>query len=338
MSETGDVNVPKLGPMNKKVLAGVGVAAAGFVGWRYYQSRKDAAAAAADTTDTTDPGFQDPGVLPSVSGAVDGSGLFGDGTTTVPTSTDYGFTGTTNDQWTQYVATQLSQSDQWSYTDILTALGAYLAGRPLSAIQQQIVQAAIAIGGHPPVGNPVVVSGGNTPITVAPTGVVATGSTSSTVTLSWQPVAGAAQYRVYRSGVANNVGGTNDATTHITIGGLSPNTSYTFYVAAETGNGVLGPRSAGVAGKTTAISLKAPSTPKVTGVTASGASASTGAVSGATGYNWYINNVAHGHSDAPHYAISGLKKSTKYTLKVTADNASQAPGPASGSVVFTTKK
>jgi hypothetical protein len=273
-----------------------------------------------------------------VDGAVSDDNLYGstDGSTTTTTS-DYGFTGTTNDQWTQYASTQLEQSDTWSYTDILTALGAFLSSKPLSDIQQQIVQAAIAVAGYPPVGTHTIVPGGNATITVAPTGLKVVSTTSTTADLAWNAVAGAGYYRLYRSGVSTNIGATDAGNTTITVGGLAPNTAYTFYVAADTTTGVPGPRSAGAAGKTAAVALKAPTTPKVSSITATTAKVATGAVSGATGYNWYVNNVAHGHTDAPSYTISALKKSTKYSVKVTADNASQAPGPASGSAAFTTK-
>jgi hypothetical protein len=332
MSEDA-VNIPKLGPMNKKLIIGVGVAATAFVGYRYYVSRNDAAAA--DTTDTTDTGFEDPGALPAVTGAVADDNLYGDGTTASTTDT-YGFTGTTNDQWTQYVGTQLSQSDTWSYTDVLSALGAFLAGKPLSDTQQQIVQAAIAVGGYPPVGTHTIVPGGNTDVTVAPTGLSSDSQTDTTVHLVWQPVAGADRYNVYRTDTGDTVVGVGSST-DATIAGLKGNTSYHFTVAAVGSNGVAGPRTGAYAVKTKAVSLKTPTKPTVSGVTATTATGHTTAVPGADHYLWYLNRIAHGSSDQPTYTLSGLSKNKTYSLTVAADTTAQSPTAQSSGTSFKTK-
>jgi hypothetical protein len=329
-----EISIPKVGPVNKKVMIGVVVAAGGFVAWRYYIARQTPA----DTTDTTgtDPGFEDPGALPSVSGAVSSDNSYGSGTTDTTTGTNtYGFTGTTNSEWTQYASTQLSQSDTWSYTSILTALGSYLAGKPLSTTDQQIVQAAIAVAGYPPVGTHVVVSGGDTAITVAPTNVKVTSTTSTTAVISFTPVAGADNYRAYRSGVSGNVAASVGSP--ITVSGLTPNTSYTFYVAAVSNSGTLGPRSAAATGKTQAVTLATPATPTISAISTTSSHAAVAKVANATGYNWYINGVAHGHSDGPSYTFQGLKAKTTYKASVAADTATQGPGKMSGTRSFTTK-
>lgn len=85
----------------------------------------------------------------------------------------------------------------------------------------------------------------------APTGVKVIGTTRTTVTLRWNPVSGAQYYRVYRSGSSANVGATDAVNHSITIGGLKPNTSYKFEVAADTVNNYPGPKSSSVTGKTT---------------------------------------------------------------------------------------
>jgi len=328
-----DVQVPKLGPMNKKVLIGVGVAAAGFVGYRYYVSRNDAAAT--DAT-TTDPGFEDPGALPSVTGAVPDDNLFGSGSGTTSTTDDFGFTGTTNDQWTQYVGTQLSQSDTWSYTDILTALGAFLAGKPLSDIQQQIVQAAIAVGGYPPVGTHTIIPGGNTSVTVAPTGLTSDTQTDTTIHLVWQPVAGADRYNVYRTDTGDTVVGVGSSPA-ATVAGLKGNTAYHFTVAAVGSNGTVGPRTPAYAVKTKATTLKVPTKPTVSAITATTAMGHTTAVPGADHYLWYLNRIAHGSSDQPSYTLSGLSKNKTYSLTVAADTTAQSPTAQSAGTSFKTK-
>lgn len=160
---SGEVTLPGIGAVPKKALYPIAAVAVGYVGYRYYAARQ------AGTDPGTDPAsdFTDGGLDPSVIGAVspDNSyGLGGGSTTSDPgTTSSYGFSGTTNAQWTQYALTQLEVSDTWSTTDILAALGAYLSRTPLTAAQLQIVNAAVAIAGYPPVG-------GSIPITTVPPG------------------------------------------------------------------------------------------------------------------------------------------------------------------------
>jgi hypothetical protein len=332
----GNVTLPGIGPVKKKVVIAIGTVAGGFVLWRYWQARQEAAAPVAGDSDGD--GFADGGTLPSVSGAVSGDnsyGLPGQDTTT----DSYGFQGTTNSQWTQYATTQLSAaSDKWSYGDIASALGAFINNKPLTSTQQDIVQAAIALAGPPPEGTHPIIPGGDTPITVAPTGLKVLSTTSTTVTLQWNKVAGAGYYRVYRSGSSTNVGATDAANNSIVIGGLTPNTSYSFLVAADTTSQIPGPKSTPVTAKTKAVTLAKPTGVKVSSVTKTTAVASCTAVKGATGYLWYINHLAHGHSDGPKYTLQGLRANTSYKLSVKADTQTQGPGPESGQVSFRTKK
>jgi hypothetical protein len=170
MTDT-DVDVPQVGPVNKRIVVGVVVGVGGFVGYRYWQAKKTATATdSAAATDTTNPDFTNTNSDPSaVLGAVSPTNSFGDsstGTTTpIADSSSYGFNGTTNDQWTQYAASQLAQADQWSYADIVTALGLYLEEMPTTPMQQQIVSSAVAVAGYPPVGHHVLIS---TPVTTTP--------------------------------------------------------------------------------------------------------------------------------------------------------------------------
>jgi len=90
--------------------------------------------------------------------------------------------------------------------------------------------------------------GGSTPPPLgAPTGLHVTGTTSSSVSLSWSGVAGAASYTVYRGGT--QVGTTSGTT--FTDTGLSAATSYTYTVAA-TGTGGTGALSSPVTATTAA--------------------------------------------------------------------------------------
>lgn len=336
MGITGDVDVPVVGTVDKRVLIGVGGAAALFVGYKWYQSRNAAAydpAAAA-----VDPGMEDPGVLPSVSGAVKDNNGYGlaDGTSSGTDS--YGFHGKTNSEWTQYAANQLSQAgDTWSYGTIVTALGQFIANKPLTTSQQQIVQAALAVAGYPPEGSHVVIPGGDTSITVAPTGLKVTSTTTTTAKLSWNAVAGASGYRIYRMGVSQVAGVANSNTGE--VGGLTPNTSYSFQVAAFTGSGQIGPKSSSATGKTAAVALKKPTGVHVSSIAATQVTVSWTKVPGATSYRIYVNGNLRGAADGglSSYRVTGLSKKTKYKLTVAADTTNQVPGPQSSPVTFTTK-
>lgn len=343
MKLKGEVKLPVVGPVDKRILIGVGAIAAAFVGWKYYQARM---APPADDTEPVDPGFEDPGVLPPVDGAAPGDNNFGIPDNSTPTQDSFGFTGTTNSQWTQYVATQLSQSDTWSYTVVVTALGNFLNNKPLDTTQQQIVQAGIALAGYPPEGSHVIIPGGGEPAggnsgttkLAAPTGVKVTKVGTTTVDLSWTAVDGATGYRVYRNGVSQNVAASLDTVAE--VGGLEPNTSYSFQVAATGATEAdTGGRSASVSAKTTAITVKAPTGVKVSAITATTARVSWTKVTGAQYYRIYINGVAHGAADGGlnFYDVQGLKGKTKYTTQVAADTTNQLPGPASTKVSFTTK-
>ncbi|MGW2795180.1 fibronectin type III domain-containing protein [Streptomyces sp. NPDC001251] len=252
----GTVDVPGAGHVKKKYVVGIAGAVGAYVIFAYYRATRAAKDSAAQTP--VDPAFGDGEVLPTVPGAYTpgGGGIAGDAE---PPSTDqFGFHGTTNSQWTQYAATQLSQSAVWEYTDIITALGQFLNNRPLTAQQQQIVQSAIAVAGYPPEGSHVIIPGGDVVNLVAPTGLSATAVNDTTVTVKWSAVAGAAGYQVYRGGsMAASVN-----TTSATVAGLTASTAYSFTVAAFNAAGTLGPMSGAVSVTTKAKPVVTP--PKTT--------------------------------------------------------------------------
>lgn len=258
MDLKGEVDVPGLGGVDKRVLVGVGAVAVGFVGWKWWQARSGATYA---EEAPVDPGMEDAGLLPGVAGAVRPGNDYGLPGGAEPNTDTYGFTGKTNSQWTQYAANQLVKSDRWSYTDIVEALGQFLADKPLGADQVAIVQAAVAVAGYPPVGSHVIIPGGNTAILVAPTGLTGTADSDTAVSLRWAEVAGASGYKVYR-GTAEAA---TASTAAATVAGLTGSTAYGFQVAAVAGGGQVGPKSSTVTvttkAKTTTPSTPTPSTP-----------------------------------------------------------------------------
>lgn len=248
----GTVDLPGVGNVDKRIIYGVGGVAALFVGWKWWQSRS----AAAYDPEAVDPGMTDAGTLPAVAGAVPGDNSFGLGGGEAPSTDTYGFTGKNNSQWTQYVTTQLVQSDRWSYTDIVTALGQFLANKPLTTDQMAIVQAGLAVAGYPPEGSHVIIPGGGVPILVAPTGVSGTANSDTAITVKWSAVAGASGYQVFH-GSASPLAASG---TSAQVTGLAPATSYDFQVAALAAGGQLGPKSGTVTVKTKAK----PTTPGTT--------------------------------------------------------------------------
>lgn len=326
------LTIPAIGPVDKRVVIGVGSAALAYVGYQYYKSRS--AGSATDTT-ATDPSFADGGVLPSVDGAVSPDNSYGSGGTLPPATSDYGFTGTTNSEWTQYATTQLQQSETWSYTDIVTALGNFISNKPLSTLQQQIAQAAIAIAGYPPEGSHTIIPGGDGTITVAPTGLAGHAINSTSVQLAWNPVAGASGYRIYRNGVSQVVGEASSASGQ--VGGLNPGTTYTFQVAAHTASGAIGPKSSSISVKTSTTAPKPTTNISVKSVASTSLIVQWLAASGATSYHLYENGKLVYTTVGTYVNRTGLKKNTSYSYHVVSVGGGTVSGN-SKTVTVRTKK
>jgi poly(hydroxyalkanoate) depolymerase family esterase len=84
----------------------------------------------------------------------------------------------------------------------------------------------------------------------APTGLAVTGTTDTSVSLSWTAVSGAASYNVYRNGTKVNTSGVTGTSYSDT--GLTASTTYSYTVAAVNGSGTVGAQSAAVDATTTA--------------------------------------------------------------------------------------
>lgn len=325
-----EVDVPVAGKVDKRVIIGVGVAAGGYVAYRYYKARN------AVEGPSPDGSFEDPGVLPGVAGAVKDGNLYGSGDTTQTSDTS---AVTTNAQWSQLALAQLGVSDRWAYADIAAALGNYLGGQPLSDEQQTIVRAAIAVAGYPPVGSPSIIPGGNTTISVAPTGVAAAAITPTSAQINFVPVPGARTYNVYRSGAVTAAGSSNN--TPVTLTDLTPNTSYSVTVAAVSAAGTVGPKSSPVTFKTAAANLAVPSKPVVSSVVGSRATLTTSKVPYATSYRWFMiggqGTTLLNTTDGPAVTLTNLKAKTLYVIGVQADTSTGNPTKMSATTRFKTK-
>jgi hypothetical protein len=201
-----------------------------------------------------------------------------------------------------------------------------------------MVRAAIGRVGYPPGGKyPLKDDTAPSPSTFGEPRAVTAKAGTTTVALSWTAVPGASGYHVYRSDLGASAVGDASGTSY-TVRGLTPNKRYTFYVAARTGSGQAGPKSAAVTATTLAVKMAKPRVPAVSSITRTSAKATCGTVVGATGYNWYLNGVARGHSDGPSITLSGLKPNTSYTVTVSGDTQNQAEGPRSAPRSFKTRK
>lgn len=169
----------------------------------------------------------------------------------------------------------------------------------------------------------------------APTDLAVIGTTSSTVSLTWEAALGAGNYHIFADGI--EVGVTTRA--HVTVAGLHFNKRYVFTVAGGEGDSNShGAMSDGVVATTASVTLTAPTNLRMTSNTSTALSVSAGGVTYADHYLWYVNGVAHGASDNPSYVIRGLKAGTSYTVAVAADTITTAPGPASVGVKMTTRQ
>jgi len=325
-----EVDVPKVGKVNKKVLIPIVVAAAGFVGYRYWKSRSSVGAG-----DAVDPGMEDPGTLPGIAGAVKPDNSYGSSDGGGTGQTGGGFRGTSNSEWTEYVTDRLQQDGRWSYSVIAVALGNFLDNKPLSTEQQDIARAAIGVAGYPPVGSHTIVPGGNTPITVAPSGVVGTATSPTTVSVSFPAVAGATTYNGYLNGgaSASATGGGSP----LVFSNLTPGTSYVIQVAAVSSAGGIGPKSSTITVKTPAVAVGTPARPSIVSVTNSRATLSVPKVPYATSYRWYRNGVIANATDGPAVTLTNLKSKSTYSVAVQADTSTGSPGKLSPAVSFKTK-
>lgn len=273
MTIMSDVRVPGLGNVPKPALIAAGAASVGIIAYAWFKHKSTGNPSAdlstpsdSSSTDTSgiDPstgvpyadeygymnsGYSFGGVFDPSTGSTVTSGSGGTGVVTI----------TTNAQWAQAAQSYLASIGGYDATAVAAALGAGLLGHYMTPDQVGIWNAAIAFEGYPPQGSPPLNTtppggGGSNPPPPktgplpAPTGLRSTAHTRSTVTLTWNAVAGATHYRVYRSDVATNIGDSADNV--VTVGGLRANTVYKFHVRALDSQNTLGNSSSTISVRT----------------------------------------------------------------------------------------
>lgn len=336
MFTEGTVDVPVAGRMKKVYILVPAVAAAGYVGWRWYQARQDAASADTSTSDGiyTTPDQSEMG-LSTAGGTYDPTG--NTGTTTTDTTGD---TISTNAQWTQKAVELLGNAGYDSAT-VYGALGDFLARRSLTSTEATIARAALAAAGQPPQNGPFSVieqaSTGNGNL-AAPADLRALHpATTSQISLQWNAVPGALHYRIYRTDLDKGEPIGDSIDTKYDANALSPDTTYGFTVAAVTSDNKVGPKSNVYTAKTAAVKLARPTGLKASNISTSGFRVTCNRVPGAQYYRWYVDGRASGASDNPYYDFTGLKSKTTHHVWVAADTTNQVPGPNSAQLSVKTK-
>ena len=148
-----------------------------------------------------------------------------------------------------------------------------------------------------------------------PTGVRATATSTSSITVSWNSVSGATGYNIYRniSGSYTQVG--TSTTTSYTDTGLTADTTYYYRVTASTSAGESS-QSGNVSATTSSIST--PTGMRFFYNSATSVTVSWNAVSGVTGYRIYRNESLIGTSESASYTDTGLSTATTYYYQVSA--------------------
>jgi hypothetical protein len=300
-----EVKLPLVGGVSKKALVIGGVGSAAVVLLFVIRKKKTAAAAPAATGTSdgsvgnpSDPNSVDPATgLTYGEEASAGSDYLSPGlqdTTQGPTygatgyydpntgQWVYGNTGTgqaaavTNQQWAQNAIAYLGQAGGVDTGALAAALGAYLAGQPVTTDQESLIDQAIAVEGYPPTSGPA----GNPPgIRVSDTGTGAGGTggsgggvgggsggvnpggpnsggtgtgggtapaqvsglhatkvTKNAIGLAWSPSAGATGYQVRVTYQTQVVQTHMTGAASYTVGGLTSGRTYGLHVVAIHGS------------------------------------------------------------------------------------------------------
>jgi len=179
----------------------------------------------------------------------------------------------------------------------------------------------------------------------APTGLAASGTTSSGTNLSWAAVTPPANCTISSYTVLKNGTSIGTATgTTFAVTGLSASTSYSFTVEATDSNGTSGPSSAvnvTTSANNCTTSPSAPTGLAASGTTSSGTNLSWTAVTppancSISSYTVLQNGTSIGTPTGTSFAVSGLSASTTYSFTVEATDA-HGTSAASSAVSVTTQ-
>ena len=174
----------------------------------------------------------------------------------------------------------------------------------------------------------------------APTGLTVTGSTTTSLSISWSASfdnVSVTGYDVYKG---STVAGTTSTFTSYTVSGLTCGTSYTLAVDAFDAAGNKSAKTSLTTSTAACADTQAPTTP--TGLTVTGSTTTSVSISwsasfdnvSVTGYDVYKGSTVAGTTSTfTSYTVSGLTCGTSYTLAV---DAFDAAGNKSGKTSLTT--
>lgn len=156
-----------------------------------------------------------------------------------------------------------------------------------------------------------------------PTGLASSNLTTNSVTLNWQPVAGATTYSVYCNGVPK----VTTTYTSFTDVGLTAATSYTYYVIARNGN--YSPNSDSLTVTTPYATPDPPTNLAASNIASTNLNLNWTAGQNASGYRVYRNGVLIVTTTLPGFADIGLSASTSYSYYITSFNGNIESAPSS---------
>lgn len=224
--ESGGGPLASMTPQRKRQVQYGALAIGALAIWWWVRNRSAAAPAAADTTAAAD----SIGTIGADLGSSSGSGGYyypgsASSDTTVPGG---GFA--TNAEW---YAAALSAAVDAGYSNMLaaTALGNYLAHRPLTAQEQQVVRVGLGAAGNPPVGSYSIVSAPTPPAPSAPSAprsLYLLSLRKDGATVGWWAAANADRYWVHLDGKYYST----EHGTFKSVNSLRPNTRHTVTVYA----------------------------------------------------------------------------------------------------------
>jgi hypothetical protein len=200
------VKIPGIGPVEKKWVYVGGALVAGIVGYAYWnKSRVDVTESDTEVADYTT------GTDYAMDSGVDE--YVNPGGSQAPIEEDYVTAPTTNAEWSQKAISILVDTGHDPISASL-AVGKYMARQDLTSTQANMIRAASAQLGPPPVGS--------FPITVTPdapkeekpsgselgqvTGIRVLDRSPTTVNVTWNKVPGALNYAIYREGYSSSIG------------------------------------------------------------------------------------------------------------------------------------
>ena len=177
-----------------------------------------------------------------------------------------------------------------------------------------------------------------TPAILAPTNLTVSAASSSQINLSWTASAGAASYKIYRTGTYLK----SVTATSATDTGLYSSTQYCYAVSAVDGTGIESAQTSQLCASTPA--LAAPTNLTVTAATSTQINLSWTVVTGATGYKIYKDGSYLKSVRTPDDPLattvtasdSNVVPNTRYCYKVSAYDSVDNESPQTGQLCATT--